>query len=52
MGNRQHGLPQFKIADISCNMDILKTAGFAADEVLQNDLMLEKAENLGIKIWR
>ncbi len=49
LGNRQHGLPQFKIADISCNMDILKTAGFAADEVLQNDLMLEKAENLGIK---
>ncbi len=49
LGNRQHGLPQFKIADISCNMDILSAAGEAAKELLKNDADLSQPQNSGLK---
>lgn len=49
LGNRQHGLPQFKIADISCNLEELAAAGNAADKILAQDPQLKKAENLKIK---
>lgn len=44
-GSKQHGLPQLKIADIYADLDILKVTGKAADDILHNDIHLEKPEN-------
>lgn len=48
-GTRQHGLPEFKIANIYKDMDILKKAQEAAIEILQEDPLLCKQENIGLK---
>lgn len=45
LGDRQHGLPVFKIADLSCNLEELKSAGDAAKEILEADPSLTSAEN-------
>ncbi len=45
LGNRQHGLPELKIADIFANRDTLKLCGMAAANVLENDPKLKKDEN-------
>lgn len=44
-GSKQHGLPRLKIADIYADLDILKVTGKAADDILRNDIHLEKPEN-------
>lgn len=44
-GSRQHGLPEMKIADLSYDMDILKTAQNAALELVEDDPKLKKPEN-------
>lgn len=49
LGNRQHGLPEFKIADLGCDMETLKTAGEAADWVLSQDKTLNKSQNANLK---
>lgn len=36
-GQRQHGLPTLKVADLSCDMSLLKEAQAAAEELLQQD---------------
>lgn len=48
-GSRQHGLPELKIADIFSDMQILKAAQQAANEIVADDPRLEKAENAGLK---
>ncbi len=48
-GTRQHGLPEFKIANIYKDMEILKTAQEAAAEILQLDPELQKEENAQLK---
>lgn len=45
-GSRQHGLPEMKIADLSYDMDILRSAQKAALDIIKEDPKLEKAENL------
>ena len=40
-GQRQHGLPALKVADLSCDMDLLREAQRAAEEVLAADPELE-----------
>lgn len=44
-GSRQHGLPEMKIADLSYDMDMLKTAQNAAFELIEDDKNLQKPEN-------
>lgn len=44
-GKRQHGLPQLQVADLAGDMRVLKEAQEAAEELLQSDPTLEKAEN-------
>lgn len=41
LGTRQHGLPEFKIADLETDLNVLKTAGEAAREILEKDTGLE-----------
>ncbi|MCQ2455261.1 MAG: ATP-dependent DNA helicase RecG [Clostridia bacterium] len=46
LGNRQHGLPELRIADIFADRDILKLCGMAAANLLENDPKLKQQENL------
>ncbi|MGN1134217.1 MAG: ATP-dependent DNA helicase RecG [Oscillospiraceae bacterium] len=48
-GSRQHGLPPLKIADLYSDVEILKEAQSAADEVLADDSRLENPENRDLK---
>ena len=49
LGSRQHGLPEFKIADISADSATLRIAGIAANEILKDDPKLKTAENLNLR---
>ncbi len=53
-GVRQHGLPELKIANLSEDMEILKMAGIAAEEIIKADKNLDKPEhqNLRAKVLR
>lgn len=48
-GIRQHGLPEFKLADLLKDVNILKQATDAAKSVLDTDPKLEKEENKLLK---
>lgn len=49
LGNRQHGLPKLKIADISADIVILKAAGMAAAMLLEADPKLKAPENAALR---
>lgn len=49
LGNRQHGLPIMKIADLSADIELLRLAGSEAKAILKEDASLKKAENAGIR---
>ena len=49
LGNRQHGLPEFKIADLSSDIEVLKAADMEAAIMLENDPHLNEEENLPLK---
>ncbi len=44
-GERQHGLPKLKIADMLEDMEILSLAQQCADEILKDDYNLDKEKN-------
>ena len=44
-GNRQHGLPQMKLADLSGDMRLLSEAQEAARSLLEQDPQLTAPEN-------
>ena len=46
----QHGIPDFKIANLFTDMDILKLAQEAAVKIVNKDHKLEKEENRLLKI--
>ena len=47
-GNRQHGLPDLKIADLKTDMSILRTAQAAARKVLTSDPKLKLPQHSGL----
>lgn len=49
-GNRQHGLPPLKIADLSKDIDLFKQTREAAEELLKKDPELMDPENRGLKL--
>lgn len=49
LGNRQHGLPSLKIADIFADSDTLKLCKMAAADILENDPKLTKDEHLSLR---
>lgn len=49
LGNRQHGLPEMKIADIFSDRDILHEAGVSAERLLAEDPLLRDDENKLLK---
>ena len=48
-GNRQNGLPAFKIANIFADIDIVREAKNCVTEILQNDPTLSLSQNEPIK---
>lgn len=48
-GERQHGLPDLKIADMMTDMETLKQAQGAACEILDRDPALEMVEHRGLR---
>ena len=48
-GTMQHGLPEFKIANLFEDMKILKVAQEAAIQIIDKDPKLEKEENMRLK---
>lgn len=48
-GTMQHGVPEFKVANLFTDMEILKEAQAAAKKLLQEDPMIQREENQGIK---
>ncbi len=48
-GTRQHGVLEFKIADLANDLSVLKDSGIAAEELLKNDPNLSKEENFCIQ---
>lgn len=48
-GTAQHGIPDFKIANLFTDIDILKTAQEAAIKIVDKDKKLEKEENKLLK---
>jgi ATP-dependent DNA helicase RecG len=48
-GTRQHGLPEFKLADITQEIELLKVAKEDALELLKNDPDLSKAEHRALR---
>ena len=49
LGNRQHGLPELHIADLSTDLNILRLAGSQAKALLESDPLLKSAENASFK---
>ena len=47
-GERQHGLPSLKVADLKCDIELMHLARRAADRLLQSDPDLTAAEHQGI----
>lgn len=48
-GTKQHGLPEFKIANLFTDMPILKEAQALANQIIDEDATLEKEENQKLK---
>lgn len=49
-GNRQHGLPPLKIADIACDMELMEQTKLCAADILKKDPTLSLAEHRSLKI--
>jgi len=48
-GTKQHGLPEFKIANLFEDVKMLKLVQSVSEKILQQDPLLEKEENIRLK---
>ncbi len=48
-GTKQHGLPEFKIANLFTDIEMLKQVQAISMEILSKDPNLEKPENLPLR---
>jgi ATP-dependent DNA helicase RecG len=48
-GTRQHGLPEFKIADLTSELDLLKTAKEDTQAILADDPRIRNAEHKNLR---
>ncbi len=48
-GTKQHGIPEFKIANLFEDIGILKQIQAIATEIIDKDPLLEKEENMLLK---
>jgi ATP-dependent DNA helicase RecG len=48
-GTKQHGIPEFKIANLFTDLELLKQIQAVSSEILSNDKTLEKEENARLK---
>ena len=48
-GTKQHGIPEFKIANLFEDISLLKQAQGIAIEIIDKDPLLENEENLPLK---
>ena len=48
-GTKQHGIPEFKIANLFEDMDLLKKVQAVALQIISQDKTLEKEENVLLK---
>jgi ATP-dependent DNA helicase RecG len=48
-GTAQHGVPEFKVANLFTDLDVLKEAQECSKEILQKDPFLMQEEDFGIK---
>ena len=48
-GQRQHGLPELKIADMAQDMEVLRQAQAAARQILEEDFALSLPEHRGLR---
>ena len=49
LGNRQHGLPELRIANLESDLSVLKSAGMQARKLLVSDPLLRLDENAAFK---
>ena len=49
LGTKQHGLPEFKIANLFQDIEILKGVQSLAIQIIEKDPKLEKEENKKLK---
>ena len=49
-GERQHGLPPLKAADMMKDMELIRETEQAAEQLLQNDPTLQQPENQGLRL--
>jgi ATP-dependent DNA helicase RecG len=47
-GQRQHGLPQLRVADLAGDLRVLQEARDTAQKLLEQDPLLQRAENAGM----
>jgi ATP-dependent DNA helicase RecG len=50
-GTRQHGMPDFRIADLERDIDLLAAARDAAFDLVDGDPALERPENAPVRRW-
>ena len=48
-GTKQHGIPEFKIANLFEDIDLLKQVQTIAFQIINDDKTLEKKENILLK---